>query len=343
MDLDTEVSTCLLLVHRICGVVELLIQIIKEEQMRFPSGLLVSALAIMSCARPGSLPNETLPDLPGGAQAISLLGDTLYAPVPDTRAVALLQVARTDYEVRPNDADAIIWYGRRTAYVGQYREAIRIYTEGIAKYPDDARMYRHRGHRYITIRMLDEAIADFEHAAGLVEGQPDEVEPDGQPNALNIPTSTLQSNIWYHLGLARYLKQNFAGAIHAYRRGLELRENSDGIVSTSHWLYMALRRLGRDGEAAAVLEPIHANMEVIENDVYHQLLLMYKGEITPESLLEPGDGSSENQATLYGVGNYYYYNGREPEAEEIFNRLVSGPGWAGFGYIAAEAELAALN
>ncbi len=306
--------------------------------MRFPSAVLITTFAFTACSQPDSLPLNDLPALPGGAQAVSLLGDTLYSSAQVTQ----LAEARADYVANPDDADALIWYGRRTAYTGQYREAIRIYTEGIEKHPDDARMYRHRGHRYISIRMLDEAIADFERAAELVDGQPDEVEPDGQPNALNIPTSTLQSNIFYHLGLARYLTQDFESAIAAYHRGLALRENPDGIVSTSHWLYMALRRLGRDEDAAAVLEPIHADMDVIENQVYHQLLLMYKGELTPESLLDPGDGSSENQATLYGVGNYFQYNGREQEAREIYERLMAGAGWAGFGYIAAEAELAAM-
>jgi tetratricopeptide (TPR) repeat protein len=311
--------------------------------MRFPSAVLITAFALTACSQSDSLPVDELLDLPGGAQAISMLGDTLHPTAPAEMAVEQLEAALADYEANPDDADATIWYGRRTAYTGQYREAIRIYTEGIAKHPDDARMYRHRGHRYISIRMLDEAIADFEKAAELTDGHEDQVEPDGQPNALNIPTSTLQSNIFYHLGLARYLKQDFEGAIAAYHRGMALRENPDGIVSTSHWLYMALRRLGRDDDAAAVLEPIHADMDVIENGVYHQLLLMYKGEITPESLLNPGDGSSENQATLYGVGNYFQYNSQQQEARDVYDRLMAGGGWAGFGYIAAEAELAAMH
>ena len=54
----------------------------------------------------------------------------------------------------------------------------------------------------MTVRELDNAIADFERATELTEGQPDEVDPDGLPNALGIPTSTLQFNIWYHLALA---------------------------------------------------------------------------------------------------------------------------------------------
>src|SRR6185503_2528830 len=60
-----------------------------------------------------------------------------------------LAAARREYERDPNDANAIIWLGRRTAYLGRYGEAIAIFTEGIRKHPRDARIYRHRGHRYI--------------------------------------------------------------------------------------------------------------------------------------------------------------------------------------------------
>ena len=45
----------------------------------------------------------------------------------------------------------------------------------------------------------------------------------------------------------------------------------------------------------------------------------------------------------HNVGNYFQYNGREQEAREIYDRLMAGSGWAGFGYIAAEAELAAMH
>src|SRR5687768_13964951 len=81
-----------------------------------------------------------------------------------------LAEARKQIEKMPNDADAMIWLGRRTAYLGEYKEAIKIFTGGIRKHPTDARMYRHRGHRYITIRCFDDAITDFEKAAKLIGG-----------------------------------------------------------------------------------------------------------------------------------------------------------------------------
>ena len=42
----------------------------------------------------------------------------------------------------------------------------------------------------------------------------------------------------------------------------------------------------------------------------------------------------------YGVGNWYLYNCRPEEAAAVFKRVVEGPCWPAFGFIAAEVELA---
>ena len=57
-----------------------------------------------------------------------------------------------------------------------------MFSKGIALYPDNPKFYRHRGHRYISIRQFAKAQADFEKAAQLIKGKPDEIEPDGAPN-----------------------------------------------------------------------------------------------------------------------------------------------------------------
>lgn len=253
-----------------------------------------------------------------------------------------LAEARARYEKSPNDADAIIWLGRRTAYLGRFDEAIRIFTEGIAKHPRDARLYRHRGHRYITVRCFDAAVTDLERAARLMRGKPDEVEPDGQPNARNTPTSTTKSNIYYHLGLAHYLRGDFKRSLRAYRECMKFSRNPDMLAATAHWLYMTLRRLDREREAEQILALIRSDMEIIENRDYHRLLLMYKGEVTPEKLLADASksgGSLGFASTAYGVGNWFLC-ARQPErALKTFLRVIEGPQTTSFGYIAAEAEL----
>ena len=264
------------------------------------------------------------------------------APDVQARFEADLAAARRDFEANPNSADAIIWLGRRTAYLGRYQEAIDLFTDGIKKHPRDARLFRHRGHRYITLRQFDLAAADLTRAAQLVRGKPDEIEPDGQPNARNIPIGSLQSNICYHLGLARYLKGDFERALPVYRTCARDASNPDRVVSVTHWLYMTLRRLGRREEAERVLDGISIGMDVIENVAYHKLLLMYRGDIAPEELLAEKMSGNDSPTIRYGIANWYLYNGDTARAQELFRKIVAEDPWPAFGRIAAEAEIGRL-
>lgn len=268
------------------------------------------------------------------------------APVLSAETKSLYEKNLADAEAvhleKPNAADSIIWLGRRTAYLGRYKDAVRIFSSGGVLYKNDARFLRHRGHRYITVRCFDDAVRDFERAAALIKGKPDEIEPDGIPNAKNIPTSTLQSNIWYHLGLAYYLNGDFAKALKAYEEAQKVSTNNDMRVATAYWHYMTLRRLGRRKDAKKVLEPFGGNVELIENTDYLKLIKLNRGEIQAETLLAEiqGDSNTLGSASLgYGIGNYFLYNGDKEKAFAIFRKIAAGNQWASFGYIAAEVEL----
>ncbi|ANM32434.1 hypothetical protein ABI59_22370 [Acidobacteria bacterium Mor1] len=306
------------------------------------------ALLAAGCASPPEAdpPGEPAQEPFAAVEARSLLGKELAAVElsPEVRAEreSRLEEARAAFEANPESADALIWVGRRTAYLGRYRDALAVFSGGIEQHPEDARLYRHRGHRHITLRQFDDAIRDLERAAALVAGRPDEIEPDGLPNARNQPTSTLQSNIWYHLGLAYYVSGNYEAALAAYRACLLVSKNPDMLSATTHWLYMTLHRLDRDDEAREALAPIHAEMDIIENHGYHRLLLMYKGELPAEELLAEigADGDSiESASVAYGLANWLVEEG-DSRGEPILETLARSPQWAAFGVIAAEADLA---
>lgn len=304
----------------------------------------MSRLPFHCCAVIFLLAGALRADSPAPAGVISLLGQPLVAPAlaPEdaARLEAQLAEARAAWAQDPGDADALIWLGRRTAYLGRHREAIAIFTDGIARHPGDARMLRHRGHRYLTVREIDRAVADLERAATLIAGRPDEVEPDGLPNARNVPTGTLHSNVWYHLALAYYLQGDFSRAADAWQQARDAVGNADNVVAASHWLYLSLRRAGRPGDAAAVLRQVTADLDVIENAEYHQLLLMYKGERTPAALLAAAGDGAGGSAMRYGVGAWHLVNGRRDEAAALWESILAGPDWPSFGYLAAEAEVA---
>jgi tetratricopeptide (TPR) repeat protein len=275
-------------------------------------------------------------------EATSLAGKPLYAIEPANRPKLEgdLAQAEKDLAARPGDADAIIWVGRRLAYLWRYQDAIAMFSKGIALHPSNPRMYRHRGHRYITTRQFDRAVADFEKAASLIKGTPDEIEPDGAPNPTGKPRSSLHFNIWYHLALAHYLKGDYEKALSAWNECMKVSTNDDAITATSDWLWMTLMRLDRKAEAAKVLVRITPKMDILENGSYHRRLLMYKGLEKPEALLDTTKADDLTIATQgYGVGNWYYVNGERARAREIFERVVAGRQWSAFGYIAAEADL----
>jgi tetratricopeptide (TPR) repeat protein len=257
-----------------------------------------------------------------------------------------LDEAKTEYDKDSTHAEAIIWLGRRTAYTGNYKEAIRIFTKGLELHPGDARFYRHRGHRYITLRCFDKAIADFKKAASLIKGKPDETEPDGLPNAKNIPTSTLQSNIWYHLGLCYYITGGYKKALRAYRNCLAVSKNNDMYVATANWMYITLRRLNKRKEAEKLLATILPEMEIIENNDYHEILMLYKKDTDIANPLQYLITEKKDLGLAsfgYGLGNYLLEKGEKQEAAKIFQHIVNSNQWAAFGYIAAEAELARLK
>ncbi len=274
-------------------------------------------------------------------EAISLLGRSLFRPEPaaETRDALELAVLEAEALVRADFAEEnAVWLGRRLAGVYRYRDAIEAYTWGLEGFPDSFKLLRYRGHRYISLRHFDLAVLDLERAADLLYGLPPQYELREKDVSKAHPV-TFQHNVFYHLGLAWYLQHEFELALDAYKACLATADNPDMLCGISHWLYMTLRRLGRDAEAAKVLEPIRADMEVRESTAYHRMLLMYKGEIAPEELV-PADAEPILAVTLgYGLGNWYLYNGDRERALEIFQKLVETPYWMAFGCIAAEAEL----
>lgn len=307
-----------------------------------PSTLLAQPAAARAAA------NTRAPATPA-FQAISELGDTLRAlPLSDAvraRYERQLADARRAYLHTPTNLDSIIWYARRLGYLGKLRESIEIYTRGLALHPENPWLLRHRGHRYISVRDFDAAIGDLKRADELTRDQPDQVEPDGQPNAANTPIGTLKSNIGYHLALAYYLKGSWGEAADVAQREVAAATNDDRRVSMAHWLYMALRRAGRNAEAAKVLQPMRRNMRIVENEAYHKLMLLYKGVLPADSVLSvspSGELSVQDASAAYGVANWHWYNGRRAEAESLWRRIVAGGQWGAFGTIAAEVELARL-
>ena len=287
---------------------ELSTEVFQEVSMR------QILLLVLLCTFSVAVAAQTEPE------AVSLLGTKLFAQPDEKNEIA---AAAAKLTADPKNIDLFIALGAAQAKFWRYRDAIETYTRALEIAPMDARLYRHRGHRYISTRQYSKAVADLNKAVTLNDRDYD---------------------IWYHLGLAHYLRFDFGQAEEAYRRCMLAAQKSgsdDSIVAVSDWLYMTYRRAGRHEDAKEVLAKITPEMKVTENKSYFDRLLFYKGLKKETEIVNVEKATDLEIATVgYGIGNWYLYNGDRAKAEEYFKRIVAGKYWPAFGFIAAETELA---
>ena len=275
-------------------------------------------------------------------EAISLLGDTLSRPALNDSTLherdSLLQLAFTNYMEDTSNLENIIWLGRRLAYLHRYQDAIMIFSKGLSLYPTSPELYRHRGHRLITIRRFDDAIADLHQGTELAKDILMAKEPDGIPNELNVPLSNLHFNLYYHLGLAHFFKADYPSAIQSFNACRRYADNPDLLVALTDWLYIALMRNGDSLKAKHQIEMIHPAMEIIENRDYLDRILLYKGVITEMELMDVPTSSSAFISRSYGLSCWYEWNERNEEAEFLRRQILQSDMWPAFSYIAAVAD-----
>ena len=266
-------------------------------------------------------------------ETVTYFGDTLMSPeIQEGKSLDQFKSAQNNYYRDEENPEMLIWYGRRVAYLGYFKEAIKIYTLGIEKFPYDARFYRHRGHRYISTRQYDKAINDFKKALELIDGKEDQIEPDGLPNLKNIPLSTLHGNIYYHLGLAYYLKNDMKNAAKSFSDRSVTHKFDDNIVSSAHWLYMIYRRQDKIEQSNLIVKNVSEDMDIIENMSYHQTSLFHKGLINESEM-------NIDEVALYSIANWYIYEKNDTlKAKAYYKELLDTGNPFSFAYIAGEAD-----
>ncbi len=285
-------------------------------------------------------------DAPAGPEGISLLGVPLRA-IRDTAGL----IARADAELAddPNSVTLIINAGIARSAARRFNSAIEMFTRGIERYPDEARLYRFRGHRYMSLRRFDEAVRDLERAVSL---------------------DSTNYDISYQLALAYYLTQRYANAAAViekctefaenpkwqaveearvnpiwYRSCMSLKTDDDGRAAMLDWRYRALRRAGKHADARRLARVIREGWTVRDNAPYYRALLFYRGIRDETSTLDSLSAAGELPFVTgaYGVANWHLMEGDTTRARALFERIVGGDQWPAFGFIAAEVDLARMR
>ena len=243
-----------------------------------------------------------------------------YYAQRDTGAVAR---AESTLAAEPRNVERIIALGLAQSAVRQYREAIQTFSRGLAIAPSNPLLYRWRGHRHLSVREYDAAERDLAAGSRL---------------------DTASYDIWYHLGVLRFVRGDFGGAADAFARCQQRAPNANELVGATDWLWMSLARAGRPADARAALAALSDTVRATPGQAYARRIELYRGAITPELVITPADTSDITVATLaFGVGNWYLVQRDTTAARHWFARAVASGGWPAFGFMAAEAELRRLR
>lgn len=260
----------------------------------------------------------------GSLQATSPLGRKLYA-LPDDDAVA---AARAKLKADPKNPALVLALSLAHASRRQYREAVAACTAGLADNPKSADLYIERGHRELGLSEFASAQRDLEKGAEL---------------------APRQGGAFYHLGLAHYFQGHFDRAAEALRDALARAQDDDSVIDATHWLYVSLRRAGREKEAAGALQRITPAVKNTEPHLlfYLKLLRFYQGSLAEKDVLPPRPADpADTEAELafatqtYAVGNFRLYTRAPRDPASLFREVVQGNVWNAWGFIGAETELA---
>lgn len=242
-----------------------------------------------------------------------------YRSRPDTGPIARAQAA---VDRDPRDVDRLIALGVAQSGALQFRAAVATFTRGLAIAPSNAMLYRWRGHRHLSLREFDLARADLERGLAL---------------------DPANYGILFHLGIIRYLRGEFDEAAELFRRAQPVAPNPGELAGSTDWRWMSLARAGREDEAQAMLAQRPDSLPVDPNYGYARRLALYRGSVAPGELLRAGDDESTVATLAYGLGNWHLVRGDTASARAMFERAIASGGWAAFGFILAEVELARLR
>lgn len=287
--------------------------------------------------------------LPISAEALSLLGDTLWSlPVPPENGPELvdqLTRARTRFASAPWDVNAAMVVARRTADLGRLREAVSLYTKAIQLNPADPRIPRYRGEVLLQLREFELAQRDFQEAGTRLVGRPTQAEfvevEDG-----SLLGSTLQFNVYRLLGLTYYLRGEYGKARITLIEAAKAASNGDDVIAAGLWLFFASRRLGALEESRVILTRLTDSAAVGVRESELELLRAFRSGASSDSLrldMRRPFVAERDALTAYGLGFVLMQLGRTDEAELVFHHVRTYRDWSAFPVLAAEAELARLR
>jgi tetratricopeptide (TPR) repeat protein len=283
---------------------------LAEFQRKMAARALAAVKAVSTAARPDLPVTASLaaPAIAEGA-VFQRSGDHEKAVASFDRAIAI-------------DARSAVRC-RSLAGLRRYDDAVGACGMAVRIQPDSAEALRDRGHYFLNLGQVEAGLADLQKADTLARGD---------------------RGVFYHLGLAYYLKGDFANAARTYERCVNASTTDSARIECQAWLLPSLLRAGRRQDARSLLASV-TNVPVPGHAaLYLDRLLLFKGLRTEADLLATisTEGAVTEATVGYTLGVWHLLNGRPDPARKYFQRSIDSGLLTSWGGRASEAELRRL-
>jgi tetratricopeptide (TPR) repeat protein len=207
---------------------------------------------------------------------------------------------------------------RTLARLTRHEEAIAACGEAARREPQNWEAIRDRGHYLLNLNRLDAALADLEKAASMKKGD---------------------YQIDYHLGLAHFIRGDYAKAVPAWEACVQDAPEVNNKVACHAWLYPSLRKAGRDADAAQALDAALA-LGAKPDAAYMNRLMLFKGTLSEAEAAKQMEANALQQATTgFSIGLWHELNGRPEKAREYYQKAAASEARTAFGHVAATNAL----
>lgn len=212
-------------------------------------------------------------------------------------------------KVEPENGNLWMEKGNILNQAERFDEAIDAYSVAVTYMPFYSRLRLSRGRRYISAARYCEAFAELSFATRL--------DPADCEN-------------WYYLGVAYCLNGRYEQSLATFKRCLEvaLCNDTDEIPPVVDWLYTVNMKLNRGEDAEDVLKYVNEDTRYKPNEFsYKKRVLLYKGLIKPEELINEEQLNNSDRPKLYfiseayALANYYYRKGDVEKSDDLLRRI----------------------
>jgi tetratricopeptide (TPR) repeat protein len=288
-------------------------------------------------------------EMAGATFAVTLNGKRLHEiPEPDSikmKYKADLDAARIYYLGHLNEARGYLMYGAECIKSGLVENAIQVLSKGIDQFPDVADLFLYRGIAKVTGRQFSDAINDFWKAGKAVEGKKNVKGLLDKTEEQKKIDASLHYEIYMWMGLAFQGQSDFSNAEKMYEVCGDFSTNSDLYCMAYYWQYQAYKRVGKEEDAARILQTVEPGMFITPvTKPYLDALLYYKGSLkenelvdlnsTPQSSVEARDWTIK----AYAIAVKSYLEKKNDKYLQTLDKIIAIPFWNQMAFIAAEAD-----